>query len=275
MWIDVLTLFPEILQSPLNASLLRKAQERGAVRFAIHNLRDYALDRHRTTDDSPFGGGAGMVLKPEPIARALEAVRAPGTRLPGAPRVPEGERGRVILLCPQGRQLNQKIVRELAAESRLILVCGHYEGVDERIRLHYVDDEISIGDYILTGGELPALVLLDAVVRLLPGALGNPCSAADESFGGGGLDYPHYTRPRKFGDKRVPDVLLSGDHREIARWRRKEALRRTREKRPDLLDPGALTPEDRTILEEIEREDLLRTSSPDGRAVEPSAARQK
>jgi len=263
MRIDVLTLFPEIFESPLNASLLRKAQERGAVHFAIYNLRDYAVDRHRTTDDSPFGGGAGMVLKPEPIVRALEAVQS------------QGERGKVILLCPQGRRLSQEIVQELSSESRLILLCGHYEGVDERIRLHYADDEISIGDYILTGGELPALVLLDAVVRLLPGALGNPGSTRDESFCGGGLDYPQYTRPQEFEGRRVPDVLLSGDHREIARWRRKEALRRTRDRRPDLLDLNVLTAEDRKLLDEIEREDLLRTSAPDGHALESSAAQRK
>lgn len=242
MRIDVITLFPEIFDSPLRASLLLKARERGAVEFCVHNLRDYTTDRHRTADDAPFGGGAGMVLKPEPIVRALEAVQSPGVR------------GRVILLCPQGRQLTQEIAQELARQARLVLLCGHYEGVDERIRLHYVDDEISIGDYVLTGGELPALVLADAVVRLLPGALGNPDSCVEESFHGGVLDFPQYTRPQEFGDRRVPEVLLSGNHREIARWRRKEALRRTRERRPDLLDPNQLSSEDRKLLEEIERE---------------------
>lgn len=260
MRIDVITLFPELFDLPLRCSLLQKSRERGAVEFAVHNLRDYTLDRHRTADDAPFGGGAGMVLKPEPIARALEAVQSRGTR------------GHVILLCPQGRTLTQQMVGELARRERLVLLCGHYEGVDERIRLHLVDEEISIGDYVLTGGELPALVLIDTVVRLLPGALGNPDSPVQESFCGGVLDFPHYTRPREFGDRRVPEILLSGDHREIARWRRKEALRRTRERRPDLLDTSPLTAEDRRLLEEIEREEISsRPSSSAGRDEESGA----
>ncbi len=217
--------------------MLRVARERGAVEIRVVDLRDYAEGRHRVADDYPFGGGGGMVLKPEPFFRAVEALRGPGSH--------------VVLLCPQGATLTQARVAELAQRPHLILLCGHYEGVDERVRTHLVDEEISIGDYVLTGGELPALVVIDAVVRLLPGVLGDPAGAMRESFANGRLDYPQYTRPAEFRGLRVPEVLLSGDHAQIARWRRREALRRTAERRPDLLARAALTEEERAWLAEL------------------------
>jgi tRNA (guanine37-N1)-methyltransferase len=222
MKIDVLTLFPGMFVGPLDESIVRRARDSGRLDLKIHDLRNYTHDRHRTVDDKPFGGGPGMLLKPEPVFEAVEALR--------------GERTRVILLAPAGRKLTQGIVRELALEESLLLVCGAYEGFDERIREHLADDEISIGDYVLTNGALPAMILIDAVSRLLPGVLGDDQSAADESFSHGLLEYPHYTRPAEFRGWRVPEVLVSGNHAAIEKWRREQASIRTRQRRPDLLD---------------------------------------
>lgn len=245
MRLDILTILPEMFPAVLNASIVGRAIESGALEVVVHDLRDWTHDRHRTTDDSPFGGGPGMVMKPEPVFEALDAVAA-------LSEVP----GRVILLSPQGAPLTQALVRELAAEERLILVCGHYEGFDERIVMR-ADAEISIGDYVLTGGELPALVVTDAVARLQPGVLGDPESAADESFGEHLLEYPQYTRPATFRDMQVPEVLRSGDHAKIAAWRRLESVRRTAERRPDMLEHADLTADERRfardIVEEVER----------------------
>ena len=221
MIIEVLTLFPEQFPGPLGAGVTGRGLAAGLVSLRVHNLRDYTHDRHRQVDDIPYGGGAGMVLKPEPI---FEAVRA------------RAGKGPVILLTPQGELLNQGIVRELAGHDDLYLICGRYEGVDERVATHLVDREISIGDYILTGGELPAMVVIDAVSRLVAGVLGSKESPKDESFDQHLLEYPHYTRPALFEGHQVPDVLLSGHHAEIERWRRTEAAERTRRRRPDLLD---------------------------------------
>jgi tRNA (guanine37-N1)-methyltransferase len=220
MKIDVLTLFPAMFAGPLDESIIRRARERGLLDLRLHNLRDWAHDRHRTVDDRPFGGGPGMLLKPEPIFEAVESLRGPDTRC--------------ILLGPAGRRFDQGVARELAALPHLILICGSYEGVDERVREFLVDDELSIGDYILTNGALPAMVIIDAVTRLLPGALGDEASAADESFGRGGIEYPQYTRPADFRGLKVPEVLRSGDHAAIARWRAEQARLRTAQRRPDL-----------------------------------------
>ncbi len=243
MDIHIVTLFPDLFTSPLKESILGKAQERGVVRVTIHDLRDHTEGKHRVADDAPYGGGVGMVLKPEPIIRCLEAINAeagPATR---------------VLLTPQGTPFSQEMARRLAKEERLVLVCGRYEGVDERIRLHYTDLEVSIGDYVLAGGEIPALVVLDSTVRLLPGAVGDERSIREDSFEAGLLDHPHYTRPAEVEGLEVPEVLLSGDHEAIRLWRRKESLRRTRARRPDLFASAPLTDEDRTLLKEIEAEE--------------------
>lgn len=240
MRIDVVTLFPAMVEGPLGASMLALARAKGLVEIRVVDLRCYAEGRHRVADDYPYGGGGGMILKPEPLFRAVEALRGPRTR--------------VILLDPQGTTFTQSVARRLARESHLILLCGHYEGVDERVRTHLVDEELSIGDYVLTGGELPALVVVDAVVRLLPGVLGDETGASRDSFASGRLDYPQYTRPAVFRGLAVPEVLLSGDHGRIALWRRREALRRTVERRPDLLERVPPTHEERQWLEEFERE---------------------
>jgi tRNA (guanine37-N1)-methyltransferase len=226
MRIDIITLFPAMFGGPFAESIVARAVAAGLVEIEVHNLRDWTADRHRTVDDAPYGGGAGMVLKAEPLFAAIDALAAGSAT--GA---------HVVLLTPQGEPLRQPLVADLARREHLILVCGHYEGVDERVVEHAVDQEISIGDYVLSGGELPAMVLVDAVVRLLPGALGSPESAQDESHVEGLLEYPHYTRPAQFRGWRVPDVLLSGNHAEVARWRRQQALERTRRRRPDLLAP--------------------------------------
>ncbi len=222
MIIEILTLFPEMFPGPLNAGVTGRGLAAGLVTLRVHNLRDYTHDRHRQVDDVPFGGGAGMVLKPEPI---FEAVRA------------RAGKGPVILLTPQGELLNQGLVRQLAGHDDLYLICGRYEGVDERVATHLVDKEISIGDYVLTGGELPAMVVIDAVSRLVAGVLGSEESPKDESFDQHLLEYPHYTRPAEFEGHPVPEVLRSGHHAEIERWRRAQAAERTRRRRPDLLDP--------------------------------------
>ena len=242
MIFDILTLFPEIFDSYLGTSILGRAIEQGHIRVRRHNIRDYATDKHRVTDDTPYGGGSGMVMKPEPLVRGLEAVQGK-----------EETRARVILLSPQGRLFDQTVARELSRLPRLIMVCGKYEGVDERVRDLAVDEEISIGDYILTGGELAAMVILEATARLLPGVLGDEASTQEESFTEGLLEYPHYTRPREFMGCRVPDVLLSGNHQEIAAWRRRKAIEGTFRKRPDLLQGADLTEEDREVLERVKQ----------------------
>lgn len=222
MKVDVLTLFPGMFTGPLDESIVRRARDAGILDLTIHDLRDYTHDRHRTVDDKPFGGGPGMLLKPEPVFEAVEALR--------------GDQTHVVLLSPGGRRLEQSIVKELSGQPHLLLICGSYEGFDERIREHLADDELSIGDFVLTNGALPAMIVVDAVSRLLPGVLGDDQSAADESFSHGLLEYPHYTRPADFRGWKVPDVLLSGHHAEIEKWRREQALTRTRLSRPDLLD---------------------------------------
>lgn len=239
MRFDLFSLFPEVFDSYLNISILKRAQESGTLEVQAHNIRDWATDKHHTTDDSPYGGGGGMVMKPEPIFSAVEAI------LGSPPECP------VILLSPQGRTFTQEIAFELSHHDRLALVCGRYESVDERIRQHLVADTISIGDYVLTGGELPALVVIDAVTRLLPGVLGDPDAPLEDSHATGLLEYPHYTRPPEFRGWRIPNVLLSGNHAEIARWRRQESLRRTLAHRPDLLKTADLSQEDLTFLEEL------------------------
>ncbi|HOO41897.1 MAG TPA: tRNA (guanosine(37)-N1)-methyltransferase TrmD [Syntrophales bacterium] len=239
---DILTVFPEMFTSPFQVSLLKKAQERGLIEIGVHNIRDHALDRHRMTDDAPYGGGCGMVMKVEPIDRALSSVR----------RI--NERSVVVLLTPQGECFSQLVAEELAAYSQIILICGHYEGVDERVRQHLSDREISIGDYVLTGGELSAMVVVDAVGRLIPGVLGNSESTLSESFSMGLLEYPQYTRPSEYRGWKVPDVLISGHHREIDRWRRRESLRRTLIRRPDLLKDADLSAEDKMILQTLTEE---------------------
>ena len=221
MKIDVLTLFPGMFTGPLDESIIKRAREAGLLELAIHNLRDYAHDRHKTVDDRPFGGGPGMLLKPEPIFEAVESLRRENTR--------------VILFSPAGRTFNQAIASELAQDARLLLVSGHYEGFDERVREQLADDELSIGDYVLTNGALPVMVVIDAMARLLPGVLGDEDSAHEESFSHGLLEYPQYTRPAEFRGLRVPDVLLSGNHAQIAQWRAEQARQRTKEHRPDLL----------------------------------------
>ena len=233
MHIDILTIFPDLVRAPLGFSIVKRARDAARVGINVHDLRDWTEDKHRTVDDAPFGGGAGMVMRPQPIFRAVEALRE------------SGPRGRVVLLTPQGRLFTQAVARELASDERLILLCGRYEGVDERVREHLVDDEISIGDYVVGGGELPALVVVEAVVRLLPGTLGSAESLLEESHAGGLLEYPQYTRPADFRGWTVPEILLSGHHAQVARWRREQRLRRTAQRRPDLLARADLTPEER------------------------------
>jgi len=240
MRIDVVSLFPEMFAGVLNCSILKRACDANRLRVNVINPRDFAYDKHHIVDDSPFGGGSGMVMKPEPIFRAVESLAAE----------PDVKR-RILLMCPGGRPFDQEKAKELASFEQLILVCGHYEGVDERVRLHLVDESLSIGDYVLTGGELPAMVVLDAVARMLPGVLGASDAAECDSFFSGLLEYPQYTRPREFGGWEVPEVLLSGDHANIARWRRKQSLKNTRERRPDLLETVALSPADKQLLAEI------------------------
>ena len=240
MHFDVFTLFPDILKSPLQESILKRAQDMGRVSVALHNIRDYTTDKHHVTDDAPYGGGGGMVIKPEPIFAAVESVL--GEALADTP---------VILLTPQGRLFHQDAARELVAHERLALICGRYEGVDERVRQFLVTDEISIGDFVLTGGELPALVIIDAVTRLVPGVLGDAGATIDDSHANGLLEYPHYTRPAEFRGHGVPDVLLSGHHAQVAQWRRRESIRRTWERRPDLLEQAGLAAQDRQFIDEL------------------------
>ena len=240
MHFDIFTLFPDMFQGPFSESMLKRAQERGLLSIVLHNIRESTSDKHHIVDDYPYGGGAGMVMKPEPIFTAVEAIYHGGP---------------IILLSPQGRLFNQQLARTLAQEARVTLICGHYEGVDERVREHLVTDEISIGDFVLTGGELAAMIIVDATSRLLPGVLGGEESTLEESHSGGMLEYPHYTRPPEFRGWRVPDVLLSGNHAEIARWRRKEAIRRTRIRRPDLHEKLDLSSKaDVKLLRELDQD---------------------
>ncbi|KMY52261.1 tRNA (guanosine(37)-N1)-methyltransferase TrmD [Peribacillus loiseleuriae] len=243
MKIDVLSLFPEMFEGVFGSSILKKASEKDAVTFQVTNFRDYADNKHSTVDDYPYGGGAGMVLKPQPIFDAVDALSAHSETKP-----------KVILLCPQGERYHQRKAEELAKEDHLIFICGHYEGYDERIREHVVTDEISIGDYVLTGGELGAMVVIDSVVRLLPGVLGNEDSQVHDSFSTGLLEHPHYTRPSDFRGMKVPDELISGNHKKIDEWRTKETLRRTWNRRPDLLENYSLNDIEKKLLAEIQKE---------------------
>lgn len=224
MKFDIFTLFPEVFHPYLDASIIKRARSGGLIDVNLYNIRDWAMDRHHTTDDMPYGGGGGMVMKPDPVFTAVESV------LGSPPEIP------VILMTPQGRLFTQDVARELSALPHIAILCGHYEGIDERIREHLVTDEISIGDYVLTGGELPALIVLDAVSRYLPGVLGDPTGAEDDSHASGLLEYPHYTRPPIFRDWPVPDILLSGNHAAIDKWRLEQSLQRTAQKRPDMLE---------------------------------------
>ena len=257
MRFDIFTIFPGFFESPLRESMIKRAIEAGLLAVALHDIRAYTTDKHHTTDDYPYGGGGGMVVKPEPVFTAVESVLAIGHQGSGS-----GERGAgseqsaipIVLLTPQGRVFNQQVAVELAQHDRVVLICGRYEGFDERIREHLATDEISIGDYVLTGGELAALVILDAVIRLKPGVLGDPTGAIDDSHASGLLEYPHYTRPPEFRGWRVPEVLLSGNHAQIERWRREQALRRTWLRRPDLLNRAELTDTDRVFLRQLAQE---------------------
>ena len=247
MHFDIFTLFPGMFQGPFTESILKRAQERGLLSIALHNIRDVTTDKHHVVDDYPYGGGAGMVMKPEPIFASIEAVH---------------QGGPIILLTPQGRLFNQHIARELAQETRITLLCGHYEGIDERVCQHLITDEISIGDYVLTGGELGAMILVDAVSRLLPGVLTED-STEEESHSNNLLEYPQYTRPPEFRGWRVPDVLLSGNHAQIARWRRKESLRKTRQRRPDLFaQVDVSSKQDTKIMKELDEEEQMEDDEP-------------
>jgi tRNA (guanine37-N1)-methyltransferase len=239
MKFDILTLFPAMFDGPFGESIIKRAAQDGLIDIRLHDIRDYARDRHRTADDYPYGGGAGMVMKVEPLAACIEQVKT------------ERPEARLILTTPRGRPFDQDLAGELAKERELIIICGRYEGVDERVRELFDADEISLGDFVLTGGELAAMVIVDAVARLIPGVLGSDESAAADSFSDGLLEYPHYTRPAEFRGAMVPEVLLSGNHREIAKWRRHQALRRTLTDRPDLLATAHLTKDDRKYLEEL------------------------
>jgi tRNA (guanine37-N1)-methyltransferase len=239
MRFDILTLFPDMFRGPFDESIIRRGQDKGLIQIALHQIRDYTVDRHRTVDDAPYGGGAGMLMKPEPLSAAIESVKKLNTD------------ATVLLTTPQGRPLTQKLAQELSLKPGLIIICGRYEGIDERIHQHYVDQEISIGDYILSGGELAAMVVVDCLTRLIPGVLGSDESAQTDSFGDGLLEYPQYTRPPEFNGLPVPAPLLSGNHAEIIRWRREQSLKRTAERRPDLLSQAVLSDTDRLFLKSL------------------------
>src|SRR5829696_5970987 len=243
MQFEVFTLLPEVFPPYLESSILQRARQRGLIDVRVHNIRDYTRDRHHTTDDTPYGGGGGMVMKPEPVFEAVEAVLGISSSAAQPTPVP------VILLTPQGRVFTQRVAEELSHHERIALLCGRYEGVDERIREHLVTDEISVGDYVLTGGELPALMMIDAISRLLPGVLGDPTGAEDDSHSMGLLEYPHYTRPPEFRGWKVPGILLSGDHAKIEKWRREQALQRTLHKRPDMIEKAELNEKDLKFIE--------------------------
>jgi tRNA (guanine37-N1)-methyltransferase len=242
MRFDIITIFPEIFRGVFEFGIIRRAVEAGLIEIKVHDLRDYTHDRHRQVDDRPFGGGAGMVMKPEPLFRAVEAIT-------------HGSAGvSTVLLSPQGRLFDQRVAEEFAANERMVLICGRYEGVDERVAEHVATDEVSIGDYVLSGGEIPAMVVLDGVTRLIPGALGCDQSAERESFSAGLLDYPHYTRPAEYRGMKVPDVLSSGNHAQIERWRRRRSIKKTLRRRPDLIEGRALGDDERREIEEILKE---------------------
>ena len=243
MQIDILTLFPQMFVEPFGFGIFQRAVDNGLVSLRVHNIRDFTHDKHNIADDYPYGGGSGMVMKPEPIFEAVDSVKA-GLR-DIADSVP------IILMSPQGRMFSQQIARELSQHDNLIFICGHYEGVDQRVSQYLATDEISIGDYVLTGGEIPAMVVIDAVVRLLPGVLGSEESPLDDSHTHGLLEYPQYTRPAEYRGRSVPEVLLSGNHARIAKWRREQIIRRTLERRPDLLDKAELSLEDKKIAEKL------------------------
>lgn len=245
---DILTIFPDMFTGPLSESILKRAQEEELIQIEVTNIRDFALDKHQNVDDYPYGGGVGMVMKPEPIFRAVEKVQTKDTK--------------VLFMSPQGKKFDQNLAKELATEEHLVFLCGRYEGVDERIRQEVVDEEISIGDYVLTGGELPAMVLIDAIARMIPGVLGTQESAVEDSFYNGILDFPQYTRPETFRDLEVPEVLLSGNHQKIAEWRKKAALKRTLLRRPDLLEKTELDQREKELLAEVKAE--LREEEPGG-----------
>jgi tRNA (guanine37-N1)-methyltransferase len=248
MQFEVFTLLPEVFPSYLDTSILKRARERGLIHVNVHNIRDYTHDKHHTTDDTPYGGGGGMVMKPEPVFEAIETVLG----IAAPPSTPEPVSNiPIILLTPQGRVFNQSIAKELSQHKKIALLCGRYEGIDERIRENLVTDQISIGDYVLTGGEIPALIVIDAVARLLPDVLGDPTGAEDDSHAMGLLEYPHYTRPPEFRGHKVPDILLSGDHAKIDKWRREQALERTFKKRPDMLEKAELTKDDLKFLDKL------------------------
>ena len=268
MQFEVFTLLPGAFPSYLETSILKRAQERGLIKVNIHNIRDYTHDKHHVTDDTPYGGGGGMVMKPEPVFEAIESVLGlnASSALGGVPAAEDGGLSNdntphptgvldstvpIILLTPQGRVFTQNIAKELSSHARIVLICGRYEGIDERIREHLVTDEISIGDYVLTGGEIPALLVIDAVSRLLPDVLGDPSGAEDDSHAMGLLEYPHYTRPPEFRGWKAPDILLSGDHAKIEKWRREQALERTFRKRPDMLDKAQLSDEDKKFIQTL------------------------
>jgi len=252
MRIDILSLFPEMFQVPFSTGIFKRAIDHRLVNINLPNIRDYTHDKHHTVDDYPYGGGPGMVLKPEPIFEAVESIKSDISSKEEADMLP------IILLTPQGRLFSQQIAQELSKYSHLILICGHYEGVDERVREHLATDEISIGDYVLTGGELPAMVVVDAMVRLLPGVLGSEASPLDESHATGLLEYPQYTRPPEYRGWSVPEVLLSGNHAQITKWRREQIIRRTLERRPELLDKANLCSEERQLVDSLK--DCLLTS---------------
>ena len=239
MHIDILTLFPQMFQGMFSLGIFKRAIDQKLVSVGVHNIRDYTHDKHHTADDYPYGGGAGMVLKPEPIFEAVESIKGESTTVP------------IILLTPQGRLFSQQVAQELSQYSHLILICGHYEGVDERVREHLATDEISIGDYVLSGGELAAMVVIDAVFRLVPGVLGSEASPLDDSHVAGLLEYPQYTRPATYRGWSVPEVLLSGNHAQIDNWRREQAIQRTYKHRPELLDKAELSSEEKRLVERL------------------------
>jgi len=243
MQIDILTLFPQMFVEPFNFGIFQRAVDNGLVSLCVHNIRDFTHDKHNVADDYPYGGGSGMVMKPEPIFEAVDSIKSGLQNI--ADNVP------IVLLSPQGRMFSQQIAQELSQQNNLILICGHYEGVDERVSQYLATDEISIGDYVLTGGEIPAMVVIDAIVRLLPGVLGSEESPLDDSHAHGLLEYPQYTRPAEYRGWSVPEVLLSGNHARIAQWRREQIIRRTLERRPDLLDRAELSLEDKKIAEKL------------------------
>ncbi len=246
MRIDIITLFPEMFQGPFDSSIIKRAREQERVQLNLVNLRDYSRQKHRQVDDYPYGGGIGMLIKPEPVFEAVEALRSD-----------PGEKSRVVLLCPQGELYNQKKAKDLSREEHLIFICGHYEGIDQRVKDELADEEISIGDYVLTGGEIPAMVVADSIIRLLPGVLSSTESIEEESFYNFLLEYPQYTRPEVFRGLRVPEILLSGDHEKIRLWRRRQSLLKTLQKRPDLLQKAQLNWEDKKMLEQIFTDSML------------------